>query len=280
MVRSAPKQQRRIQEFLVVLSAGFLTLVPGAVRAQQNAAHPAPVVAHPSGVARALRPVPMTARPVAGTGVQPLRRPMAGWPASAGRYSTARRADVGAPVSVESRSGRSEGPFLRPFFFGGASRGGFGGGAFSSDSGALPLGFGLWPACDSAAIPGVFSSVGPCFGIGDYSAEGGATESASSGAPGPYLLPLFFGEAPESGTAPQENASASAAVPTALLYRTDGSTVTASDWWVARGRLQYITDSGAAGSMNLSQLDLEQTIKQNQTRGLEFHLKFTAPSDR
>jgi hypothetical protein len=32
--------------------------------------------------------------------------------------------------------------------------------------------------------------------------------------------------------------------------------------------------------MDLSKLDLEQTIKQNETRGLEFHLKFTPPSDR
>jgi hypothetical protein len=65
-----------------------------------------------------------------------------------------------------------------------------------------------------------------------------------------------------------------------ILYLTDGRTVTATDWWVVHGRLHYITDSGEIVTADLSELDLEQTIKQNQKRGLEFHLKFVAPSDR
>ncbi|HEX4004018.1 MAG TPA: hypothetical protein VHX36_15310 [Candidatus Acidoferrales bacterium] len=90
---------------------------------------------------------------------------------------------------------------------------------------------------------------------------------------------MFFVEAqPESHTA-QQNPGTTVPAPTMLLYLTNGSTIAAADWWVARGRLQYITDSGKNGVIDLSQLDLEQTITQNERRGLQFHLKFTPPSD-
>jgi hypothetical protein len=62
-------------------------------------------------------------------------------------------------------------------------------------------------------------------------------------------------------------------------YLTNGSSIAAEDWWVAHGRLQYITDSGTNRVIDLSQLDLERTITQNQKRSLQFHLKFTPPSD-
>ncbi len=132
-------------------------------------------------------------------------------------------------------------------------------------------------------MPGVFWTVGPCFGIGDYPTESEATQNEylpGTTPPSTYFLPLFFAETPESGPAPQQNAGAPAPAPTMLLYLTDGSTIAASDWWVTLGRLQYITTSGTKGSMDLSQLDLEQTIKQNETRGLQFHLRFTPPSER
>jgi len=37
---------------------------------------------------------------------------------------------------------------------------------------------------------------------------------------------------------------------------------------------------GTTGSMDLSQLDMEQNITHNEKHGLEVHLKFTPPSDR
>ena len=280
MAYSTPDRRYRVPGYLPLISAAFFTFVPGALRAQHATTRPAPVASHAGPVRPGAAPV--LARPV----VQPPTRrggAPGGWPVGAAHFSLARPVYLGASTSPRSESRQFSGaPRLRPFLFGGAFLGGFGGGSlWRSDE--LPLGFGTWPACDSAAVPGVFWSVGPCFGIGDYSAESGATAgstySPGTAAPATYLLPIFFAEAPVPGSSGQSG-TATAPVPTALLYRIDGSTVVASDWWVAHGRLQYIADSGVAGSMDLSQLDLEQTIKQNQTRGLEFHLKFTAPADR
>ena len=261
MVRSTPERRHLIRVFSALVSTGLLTLAPSALPAQQNTAHPAPVTTHPN----VTRPAPIAARPVM---QPPVPR-------------TARRVYSGPSTPPQGQARQFSRAFLsRPFFLGGAFVGFGRDGSFSRPSN-LPLGFGLWPACDSAGVPGVFWSVGPCFGIGDYSAESAAANAYPPGTapPSGYLLPLFFGEEPPPASA-APSANAPAPVSTAVLYRTNGTAITASDWWVAHGRLQYISDSGAAGSMDLSQLDLEQTIKQNETRGLEFHLRFTAPADR
>lgn len=176
--------------------------------------------------------------------------------------------------------------FFEPFFFSAPFPGSFGYAGSVSQLGGMPLGFGLWPACDSAGMPGVFWTVGPCFGEGTYSQEltaGLSNEYLLGTAPPPaYIMPLTFlvETGPAPGQVAEQNPSAPTPPPTMLLYLTDGRTIAAADWWVAHGRLQYVTDAGTTGSVDLSQLDLEQTIKQNQTRGLEFHLKFTPPSDR
>lgn len=278
MAHLTPKQRNWIRRSLLFLSLVALTLAAGMARAQQSGAH----VWHPSPIAAGARPAPTVVRP-------PARSSVAS-PASAGRFASAPRVmrsvqPVRVLVTHDSLRPILTVPiFFGRFPFGGGFLGGFGFGYAgpASQSGEVPLGFGLWPACDSASIPGVFWSVGPCFGIGDYSAESaaGSRYPPGSAPPSTYLLPLLFAEEPQSATAPQQNPSAAAPAATMLLYLTDGSTIAASDWWVARGRLQYITTSGTSGSMDLSQLDLEQTITQNETRGLVFILRFTPPSDR
>jgi len=277
MAHLTPKQQNWIRRSLLFVGVVALILAPGAARSQQSAAH----AWHPSPIVNSVRPTVVRV---------PVRTSVA-LPASAGRFAgTPRVMRIVQPTRIltmrSSLRPISGAPiFFRPFSFGAGFAGGFGFGYAgpASQSGEVPLGFGLWPACDSANVPGVFWSVGPCFGIGDYSASAAAAGNAysSGGAPpATYLLPLFFAEEPRPAAAPQQNPSAAAPAATMLLYLTGGSTIAASDWWVARGRLQYITTAGTTGSMDLSQLDLEQTIKQNETRGLEFHLKFTAPADR
>lgn len=166
-----------------------------------------------------------------------------------------------------------EAPHFAPFFFIAP----FPGLAGSlSHFGGLPLGFGLWPACDSAATPGVFWTVGPCFGLGSYSAELTATPEQ----PAPYLPPLtLFESQPPSGQTAAQPPSAPTPPATMVLYLKDGKTIAATDWWVTLGRLQYITDSGQTGAVDVMQLDLERTNTENQKRGLAFRLKFTPPSD-
>jgi hypothetical protein len=173
------------------------------------------------------------------------------------------------------RAGFGTPRLIRPFFLSEPFAGEFGVAGTVSRFGGLPLGFGLWPACDSSATPGVFWTVGPCFGLGSYSAQ-----LAPAAAPAPYVLPLVLFSPPPSGAAARpQQPSPSGPQPPITLYLTDGRTIAAQDWWVSQGRLQYITDSGEAGAVDVLKLDIDRTIKENQRRGLEFRLKFTAPSD-
>jgi hypothetical protein len=286
MIRSTPQRWNWIRISLFWLSAAALGLMPAMARAQENAGrpphgvgahggmHPRPAVAMPR-----VRPIVPAPTPRAAPVVR-----MPKWPANAGRFASGPRIERSVqPVRVlrAPNPARPTIPapiFFRPFSFGVLFPDGFHHAGYVSQSGEVPLGFGLWPACDSANIPGVFWTVGPCFGLGDYSAE--STVVAASANPSANYLPLFFGEERGPGAAARLNPSPPAPAPTMALYLTDGSSIGASDWWVARGRLQYITTSGTTGSMDLSQLDLEQTIQQNEKRGLDFHLRFTPPSDR
>lgn len=266
MIRSTPQHWLLIRRSLRFLSLATLVLLSGSVRAQQNAVH----VWHPVGTA-GVHPAPVPVSPVRPTTFAPA--PHAGTavrrlilPVGQGRM-------IVVPPMASARV---------PLFDGSAWPAGsfyFFGAQFFAPTDGLPLGFGLWPACDSSGTPGVFSSVGPCFGIGDYSGELSPAPSALGAAsPTTYLLPVFFPE--EAAAAPaQPSPSTPAAPPVMILYRTDGNTLTVSDWWVAGGRLDYVTEAGVNGSMDLSELDLEQTIKQNQTRGHDFFLKFTPPSN-
>lgn len=275
MTRLTSQPWRSIRRSLLFLSAAALLSTPGRARAQQSAGHAGAAVGHPVRIAGGARPGPGAATRPARVGV-PVTMP--------------RVARGVQPVRVFSlqnsfRSIFAVPSFSEPFFFGAPFPSGFGYAGSVSQFGGMPLGFGLWPACDSAGTPGVFWTVGPCFGVGFYSEKltaGLGTEYLLGTAPPPvYILPLIFLETqPEAGPPAEQNPSAPSPAPTMLLYLTDGRTVAATDWWIAHGRLQYVTDSGAQDSVDLSQLDLEQTIKQNQTRGLHFHLRFTPPSER
>jgi len=293
MACSAPNTWRSTRRSLLLSTAAALALTPGTAVAQQSASHPASAPRHPVVIVGAAHPV-AAAMPRARVAT-PLTTPRTGvrprWPAS-----TVRNADV-PPVARDVQPARDfperdsfqpifETPaFFQPFFFSAPFAGGFGFAGSVSRFDGMPMGFGLWPACDSAGTPGVFATVGPCFGIGSYSEElapsVGSEYPLGAAPPSGSVFPLIFlATPPVSGPPAAQNPGAPAPAPTMLLYLTGGKTIAAADWWVTRGRLQYVTDSGVQGSMELSQLDLEQTIKQNETRGLQFHLKFTPPSER
>jgi hypothetical protein len=168
------------------------------------------------------------------------------------------------------------------------------GGAFVSDFGyweppanyqMLPLGFGLWPACDSGTIPGRFWTIGPCAGIGDYQsvAPGNENEYGLGNTPPPYYLPaLQIVEQPQSVARPSstEQRTAPAKKPNMVVDLTDGRQIEVSDWWVAGGRFYFVPANAKTGSVDLDTLDLQRTIDENEKRGRTFILNFTAPSER
>jgi hypothetical protein len=285
MALSTPRRSCSAGRSLLFFCAAMMVLAPPATQAQQAANHTGATVAHP-------RPIIVTppARPAAPVATPRVATP--GYPAIAGRFtSTPRVMRGGQLATVRVIVPRNSAPsffrtplFFRPFYFGAPFIGSLGVAGSISQPGGMPLGFGLWPACDSAGTPGVFWTVGPCFGIGDYSAESAAgVASAYSRGAAPLsadLFPLIVPEQEPSGAAAENTPNATTPAPAMVLYFTNGQSIAATDWWVTLGRLQYVTESGTTSSVDVSQLDIEQTIKKNQTRGLEFHLRFTPPSER
>jgi len=290
MARSTPNDWRGIRRSLLFFAAAALALRPGGARAQQTASHAAPPAKHPVVMMTPPR-TGATVAPGAARASAPFAAPRTGmplrWPVTPVRFAGAPPVAKGAgaferfPGENFAESIFETPGFFQPFFLTAPFPGSFG---FVPGSERLPIGFGLWPACDSAANPGVFWTVGPCFGIGSYSEELAPTASngypLGAAPPSGYIFPLIFLATQPSGAAAQPASGALAPPPTMILYLTDGKTVPAADWWVAQGRLQYVTDTGAPGVIELSQLDLEQTITRNEARGLQFHLRFTPPSER
>ncbi len=290
MARSTPIERRWIRRSLRIFAAAALALMPGMARAQQAASHPAPPAKHPVVMMPPPRTGPTLMQPPMRMGA-PFAAPRAGvplrWFMLPARYAGAPPLAKGSeafgrfPAQNFSESVFETPGFIQPFFLSAPFPGSFG---FIPGFQGLPLGFGLWPACDSSANPGVFATVGPCFGIGSYSGELAPVTSngyaLGTAPPSGYVFPLIFLATQPSAAAAQPAPGAVGPPPTMILYVTDGKTVPAAEWWVAHGGLQYVTDTGAPGVIDLSQLDLEQTIKQNEARGLQFHLRFTPPSDR
>ncbi|HXU21903.1 MAG TPA: hypothetical protein VN788_15075 [Verrucomicrobiae bacterium] len=290
MVCSTPNTRGLILRSLVFLSATAAALVsmPRMTSAQHTAGHTVAEPTHPVVIARgayrppasASRPVPVS-RPARAIVPVPMARPVA--PSRPARSTYPVRVTtplpglrVIEPTHVAGRNSFRAPRFVVPFFFTASIPESSGLAGSVSQFGGLPLGFGLWPACDSATTPGRFWTVGPCFGLGSYSAE----LTPAPAQTGPYIPPLtLFESAPPSGQAAAQPPSGPAPTTTRVLYFKDGTTIAATDWWVSLGRLQYITDSGQTGSVDVMQLDLERTNKENQSRGLDFRLKFTPPSD-
>ena len=281
MVCSTPNRRGLVLRsvFLSAIAAA-LALTPRTTSTQQIADRSVAAPRHPVVIARGAYQPPASASPpvraiVPMTMVRPVAPSRPVYPVHLARpLGVSRVIDPGAHTA-ERNSFRAtfEPRFVAPFFFS-APFAGLAGSV--SQFGGMPLGFGLWPACDSAATPGRYWTVGPCFGLGSYSAELTPTPAQ----PALYIPSLtLFESRPSSGPAAAQPPSAPAPPATMVLYLKDGRTITATDWWVTLGRLQYISDSGQTGAVDVMQLDLERTNKENQKRGLTFRLKFTPPSD-
>ncbi len=64
-----------------------------------------------------------------------------------------------------------------------------------------------------------------------------------------------------------------ATTPTVLIYLNDGTTLAASDYWLADGKLHYYVNYGGENSVDMSQVDLQRTVNENSKRGVRFSLK-------
>jgi hypothetical protein len=184
--------------------------------------------------------------------------------------------------------------YFNSFLFGGWPLSAYWNWQASPNEQMLPLGFGMWPACDSASIPGRFWSAGPCFGVEDYQslATNYQNQQVAEGAPQYYRPSLEFiiqpEEAPSSTTAKPSQPENK---PNMVVCLTNGNQTEVSDWWVTNGRFYFIPINGPSnGTVNpsnaktqtvdLDALDLQKTIEENEKRGRTFILNFTPPDER
>lgn len=150
-----------------------------------------------------------------------------------------------------------------PFFFGGFGFFGFG----------FPLAFGFGPDCNPFwAEPfafgcdafGYWDGYGGGYNASVYEAEPpeGAEELSQEPAPYTYLPP------PESS--PEEIEAEKTLV---VLYMKNGAVYAVTDYWVADGKLRYLTSYGGENTIEMDDLDLQKTVDVNAKRGVDFILK-------
>ena len=116
---------------------------------------------------------------------------------------------------------------------------------------------------------GGYGYYGGSFG-GDYSADlsyNSPDYEAGSQEPNPSLFAAPASDAGQSGgeTSQQQ--------PYVILYLKDGSSYAVSDYWLAGGKLHYVTSYGGENVIDQSQLDLQHTVNENATRGVDFTLR-------
>lgn len=78
-------------------------------------------------------------------------------------------------------------------------------------------------------------------------------------------------EGSPDNNAPTNNVAASS--PTVLLYMHDGTTITASDYWIENNEIHYTVDYGTGGTISLNDFDLQRTVDENAKRGVTFTLR-------
>ncbi|MGB8543605.1 MAG: hypothetical protein WCD49_18400 [Candidatus Acidiferrales bacterium] len=93
------------------------------------------------------------------------------------------------------------------------------------------------------------------------------------------------GNAGDWQDAPVDNSQSNNAnaQPYAILILRDGSSYAVGDYWLAGGKLHYVTSYGGENSIDANQLDLQRTVNENALRGITFTLRPTpaanAPAD-
>ncbi len=306
---------------LVLAAIAMAAIAPGvlAQQATANSAHPAarpryggyihrqivrPTPARPTMARPAIDPRSFHPRPVPRmlVGRYPARGSVGTYIAPRGGSFEMLPPDLNAAPAFHPRAawaGAGLRAYFNSFLFGGAFVNGYGYWQPPANYQMLPLGFGLWPACDSAAIPGRFWSAGPCFGAGDYASLAPAAENQylMGTTPSPFYPPMIFLTEPQAAP-PSTKAQPSQPEQkrNMVVCLTDGRQIEVSDWWVAEGKFYFIPVNGplngpSNGSLKgplkrktqtveLNSLDLQKTIEANEQRGRTFILNFTPPSER
>jgi hypothetical protein len=108
------------------------------------------------------------------------------------------------------------------------------------------------------------------------------TFNAKGSSSAPDDMPSLEGNSGDWQDAPANNSQATDASgdilnaqPYVVIILRDGSSYAVSDYWLAGGKLHYMTSYGGENSVDVNQLDLQRTVNDNATRGIEFTLRPT-----
>ena len=58
-----------------------------------------------------------------------------------------------------------------------------------------------------------------------------------------------------------------------VLFLKDGSVYALTDYWVAGGKLHYMTNYGGENSIDLDKIDIQRTVDVNSKRGIDITLR-------
>jgi hypothetical protein len=131
-----------------------------------------------------------------------------------------------------------------------------------------------------------YGGFGNGWDLGYYNGGGyggsGLTFNAMGPSSAPDDMPSLEGNSGDWQDAPANNSQATDASgnylnaqPYVVIILRDGSSYAVSDYWLAGGKLHYITSYGGENSVDVNQLDLQRTVNDNATRGIEFTLRPT-----
>ncbi|MGA8142935.1 MAG: hypothetical protein WB987_03475 [Candidatus Acidiferrales bacterium] len=94
-------------------------------------------------------------------------------------------------------------------------------------------------------------------------------ESDAEVAPSQEFNPNRYAYSPEEASG-ADNAANS---PEVVLFLKDGTVYALTDYWIADGKLYYVTNYGGENSIELDQIDMQTSVDVNHKRGIDITLK-------
>ncbi|MGA9185115.1 MAG: hypothetical protein WA737_08560 [Candidatus Acidiferrales bacterium] len=114
---------------------------------------------------------------------------------------------------------------------------------------------------------------------GDYTIDAGGQSDSGSGASAdaqensPSSYEAGPGSAEAGNSANANPATAAANAQPFVLFMKDGSSYAVTDYWLASGKLHYVTTYRGENTVDLSRLDVQKTVDRNAANGMKFELR-------
>jgi len=194
--------------------------------------------------------------------------------------TTGPRAAIASPPHVPvPRRPVGVAPFFpyNPFYPYGGFGYGFGFGGLGFGYGAFGPCDPFWGGCNGFGYGG--SGIGYGYYGGGYSSDNGYGgdlnySGSQDNTPSQEQNPSLYASAPETSQEAQSATSGPAKKPvTAVLYFKDGSSYAVTNYWLADGKLHYLTSYGGENAVDQKDLDLQKTVDENAAQGLTFTLR-------